>query len=336
MLFPKDRPIYPRLRTSFTRFEALVAELEAEQTTGCLRLEFPGFGGWILFSEGEPIASLSREGATRHAGPAGARRINSRAEESGGTIEVYGLDEELVRVLAGCLDATPVYEGLSTDFANPDRLIARLREDGHTGHIDILLNGGRGEATILLQEGSILRAVLVSDGQTFAGPDVVQSIVQLSANLGATFNVYRAKEGGVAAQPEDEPEETPADPAELAEFWSEMLSRAERTVDRIATAGRFASTFSEVVAERGEHYEYFDASQSRFTYAGGVASFVGTPPADVSGELGACLLDTLARLAFRLKRADLESKVLADVSDLHFQHPEIAERLPQRAQALVS
>jgi hypothetical protein len=178
--------------------------------------------------------------------------------------------------------------------------------------------------------------MLVSDGQTFGGPDVVQSIVQLAANLGAVFNVYRAAAPApAAALPTAEPELPPADPVELASFWSEMLSRAERTVDRIAP-GRFAEAFTEVVAERGASYPYLSPESASFSYREGVASFAGSPPADVSGELGTCLLDTLARLSFRLKRADLESRVLADVSDLHVRHPEIADRLPLRTQALVS
>jgi hypothetical protein len=332
MLFPKDRPIYPRLRTSFTRFDALMADLESEQATCCLHTDFPGFSGWILFKGGEPIGSLAREGSQRHTGPSAARRIHSRSEQPGGTIEVYGLEDELIGTLVGCIDAVPMYEGLSTDFANPDRLIARLREDGHSGHIDIVLNSSRGEATILFENGNILRAVLLADGHTFAGPDVVQSIVQLAANLGATFNVYKSAVAAAVAAVANDP---PPDPAELSSFWSEMLSRAERTVDKIAP-GRFAETFKEVVGERGETFEYLEAAAANFGYAEGAATFKGTPPTDISAELGDALLDTLARLAFRLKRADLESKVLADVSDLHTRHPEMAERLPGRARALVS
>jgi hypothetical protein len=81
---------------------------------------------------------------------------------------------------------------------------------------------------------------------------------------------------------------------------------------------------------------YLDPKSGRFSYSGGVARFEGEAPADISADLGNCLLDTLARLSFRLKRADLESRVLADVSDLHTQHPEMAHHLPLRAQALVS
>jgi hypothetical protein len=335
MLFPKDRPMYPRLLTSFTRFDALIAELENASATCCLHTEFVGLQGWIFFGQGEPLGSLAREGTARHTGPQAARRIHSRADHAGGVLGVYGLEEDVARLLAGCIDAAPVYEGLSTDFASPDRLIARLREDGHSGHIDITLSDGRGEGLVLLDGGAVVKAMLVSDGQTFAGPDVIQSIVQLAANLGAVFNVYRTGAVAAGAGAPAEQAGPPADPADLAMFWSEMLSRAQRTVDRIAP-GRFAEAFAEVMAERGDGYPYLAPDAGNFSYRDGAAAFAGDPPADVSGELGDCLLDTLARLAFRLKRADLESRVLADVSDLHMRHPDMAERLPQRAQALVS
>jgi len=335
MLFPKDRPIYPRLRTSFVRFDALIADLEDDRVTCCLHAEFSGLSGWILFHEGEPAGSLAREGSTRHTGPTAARRIHTRAAQPGGTIEVYALEPGVVRSLAATIESVPLYEGLSTDFANPDRLLARLREDRHSGHIDIILDNGRGEGTILLEDGEVVRAVLLSDGRTFAGPDVIQSIVQLAANHGAVFNVYRAAGAGghTPGRPSSAP--PPPDIDELSGFWSEMLARAERTVDQLAP-GRFAETFAEVVSERAAAVPYLEPHAGRFTYGDGVARFEGEPPADISGELGTCLLDTLARLSFRLKRADLESRVLAEISELHTLHPEMAHHFPLRAQALVS
>ena len=61
MLFPKDRPIFPVLRTSFTKFDVLVDELANEGVTGCLAGTFAGGEGAILFLDGSPAASLFTE-----------------------------------------------------------------------------------------------------------------------------------------------------------------------------------------------------------------------------------------------------------------------------------
>ncbi|MGD9933923.1 MAG: hypothetical protein AB7T37_09395 [Dehalococcoidia bacterium] len=337
MLFPKDRPIFPVLRTSFTKFDVLVDELANEGVTGCLHGTFAGCDGAILFLDGSPAASLFNEGPKRFTGPEAARKIHAAAGRPGGLIEVYGLEEAVLQGLVRGLDAVPLYENLSTDFASPDRLFARLREDGHSGHVDVHLAQGKGEAVIMFEDGSIVRAVLVSEGKTYAGLEVADSIVQLAANHGATLSVYRMAPGaeapGVTAMP---PPPQPIDPADLADFWTEMLTRAERVIDGIGGPGRFEESFNEVVAERGTIYPYLSPESRQFGFVGGAAMFSGEPPEDVSGVLDECLLDTLARLAFRLKRADLESRVLSEVADLHERHPEFAAHLPMRARSLAS
>ncbi|MCA9829237.1 MAG: hypothetical protein R3B97_06080 [Dehalococcoidia bacterium] len=336
MLFPKDRPIFPVLRTSFTRFDILIDELASEGATGCLAGTFAGCEGAILFLNGTPAASLFSEGTKRFTGPEAARKIHAAAGKPGGLIEVYGLEEAVLQGLVRGLDAVPLYENLSTDFASPDRLFARLREDGHSGHVDVHLASGNGEAMIMFEEGSIVRAVLVSEGKTYAGVDVADSVVQLAANHGATLSVYRTATEAVPESSPMPPPPAPIDPADLATFWTEMLTRAERVIDGIGGPGRFEESFNEVVAERGTIYPYLSPDARLFGFVGGAAMFSGEPPDDVSGVLDECLLDTLARLAFRLKRADLESRVLAEVADLHERHPEFAAHLPARARSLAS
>lgn len=337
MLFPKDRPIFPVLRTSFTKFDVLVDELASDGVTGCLAATFAGAHGAILFENGSPAASVFTEGTKRSTGPEAARKIHAAAGKPGGMLEVYALEEAVVQGLVRGLDAVPLYENLSTDFASPDRLFARLREDGHTGHVDVRLAQGKGDAVIMFEAGSIIRAVLVSEGRTYAGVEVADSIVQLAANHGATLSVYRTVEAPAAGSgPAMPPPPQPIAADQLSAFWTEMLTRAERVIDGIGGPGRFEESFHEVVAERGTIYPYLSPEARLFGFVGGAAIFSGEPPEDVSGVLDECLLDTLARLAFRLKRADLESRVLAEVSDLHEQHPEFAAHLPVKARALAS
>ncbi len=132
MLFPKDRPIFPVLRTSFTKFDALIDELATDGATGCLSAVFQGSNGAILFLDGTPAASVFHEAAKRFTGPEAARKIHAAATRPGGMIEVYALDEQVLQSLVRGLDAVPLYENLSTDFASPERLFAR-RGCGHGG-----------------------------------------------------------------------------------------------------------------------------------------------------------------------------------------------------------
>jgi hypothetical protein len=128
----------------------------------------------------------------------------------------------------------------------------------------------------------------------------------------------------------------PAASDEVLEFWSEMLCQAEDVVDGVGGDGRFAAAFKEVLVEKAAEYPYLDPFAAEFDYREGKATYQGEPPADFSEALGDCLHDTIARLAFRLKRADLESRVRSQLSGMYERHERMIEHLSFSTQALVS
>ncbi len=403
MLFPKDKPLHVNLDTSFVVFPALLEYLVARRFSGCLRMELGDFEGTLFFGAGEVLDCGVEEGAQRLSGAPAQAAMVERSRAHGGRIDTFNLSPDLVTLLGQLVGGEPIFRDLSTEFANPDRLLTKLKEQGHTGYIEVSLSEGRGEGVIFLRDGAYVEAVLQSESQTYSGLPVVESIVQGAANLGAVFNVYRAVPAGAvtqAPQPaplavavpaamappppwapvpatlDDSPgplpaplstatlaplaetgpaptqlhmitphpafaaarqaEQTADNSDEVLAFWSEMLSKAEGAVDRLSSEGRFATAFKEVLVEKAASFPYLDPFAAEFDYRDGKVTFAGEPPADLPEALGDCLHDTIARLAFRLKRADLETRVRAELSEMYDQHASMIDRFSPSTQALVS
>ena len=367
MMLPKDRPLYTNLGTSFTDFDQLLAELKGTRATGYINVTFPDYEGIILLSAGDVVNALEQGEESRVSGSNARSAVLNRVRGKGGSISVYGLAPELVGLLSVLLESEVIYKSLETSFANPDRLVAKLRDDGHTGHLEFELPEGRGEGIIFMRSGQVIEAVLAHEGQASSGAPVAETIIQAAASYGATFHVYRAvssRPAAAVATPAaaalatpaaavERPSEAAALPANvtpiaktevppkadskaLLAFWSEMLARAEGAVDKLSSEGRFADAFREVLVEKASSYPYLDPFAAEFEYKGGQVVFHGPMPSDLSEALADCLQDTIARLAFRMKRADLESRVRAELSEMNWSHAAMIEGFSPTMQALVS
>ncbi len=360
MMLPTEHALFTNLSTSFADFDGLLAELLAGAVNGYVRVTFPGYDAVVLLDGGRVVRSFEEHGEDETSDIAVAG-VATRARTKGGHLSVYPLQPRFVSYLAGMARSSALHRGLSTVFANPDRLLLKLREDGHTGHLSVTLEGGRGAGMVFLQAGEIVEAVLKNETQAVSGIEVAEMVVQAAANYGASFSVFQAEQiaqalaGDGAATVSVTGSTGPADDASTGEteatpnaaasdvsktdilnFWSEVFSRSEGVVDGLSASGRFSTALKEVLVEKAGDYPYLDPFAADFSYADGMATFGGELPADLSEALGDCLHDTLARLAFRLRRADIETRVHASLAELGERYVETISHFSPSTQALVS
>jgi hypothetical protein len=84
--------------------------------------------------------------------------------------------------------------------------------------------------------------------------------------------------------------------------------------------------FREVLVARAAAFPFLDPFAAEFEYADGTITFDGPLPGDFSKAVGVCLGDTVAKLAFQLRRADLESRVRSKLAGLSEKHAAVIER----------
>ncbi len=335
MMFPKDSVVHGGLSTSFTSFDSLLGDLAARRHTGFVEVLHRGYTGLLFLSEGEVVNAWVEQEDGRGTGKVAARSVAERAAEKNGMINVYGARPDMVLLLHRLTDSRPLFRDLTSAFTSLDRLVAKLRDDGLTGYIEVEVgNGHRGY--IYLAGGEPVETVYTAEGRTVTGHAAMDGIMRDVATSDGTFSVY--VEGSRDPAAEQPPVMQPATPAAVAPseaegrreevigFWDDVLQSVEETVDSLAKPGRFVLAFKEVLVARAVTYPFLDPFAAEFEYAGGKITFDGPLPAEFSKALGDCLSDAISKLAFQLKRTDLEGRVRARLAHVAARHAAIVER----------
>ncbi len=336
MIFPKERAVYENLNTSFTIFPELIADLLSQRLTGYVQLRGPAFEGTVFLDRGVVLNAVARRGGRAVTGVDALRAIEERAAERGGGIGVYTLAPGVATMLAAIVDSEALYKDLSSSFTSLDRLIAKLRTEGHTGYIEIAGPDGGEFGFIFLNQGDPIEGVLCANGHSQTGAAIVPRLIDAVANMEATFHVYRAVAPADAEASDAEPvavaaagaapapaaEEAPASfaprPADSAaerqeqiELWQELLSRVELVVDQLGGKGTFATAFRRSLVAQAGRFPFLDPFAAEFEYSNGVLELHGPLDPELSLGAGTCLSETIAALGQQLRRGDLEQQIRA-------------------------
>ena len=324
MILPKERSVYANLNTSFTSFSELLADQQEQGLSGFVRLTFPGYQGALFLVGGQVISALEECGEDRLVGSAAAAAIAEKANAKNGTLNVDAAPGDVVELVARVLDARPLYKDLTSAFTSLERLFTKLQQDALTGYVEIILPGDDGTAMVLFQNGEPIESVFSSATESLTGLDARSAVVQSVAALGGTFNVYRVPGQDEPALPK--PVASISDSSPLLAFWSEVCAGIESVADGLGTPGRFRMALREVLVSRANTYPFLDPFAAEFEYKDKAILFEGPLPAEFSKALGACLGDTVAKLAFQLKRADFEERVRTQLAGTSEKHAAVIER----------
>ena len=335
MLIPRDHPVYESLNTSFTDFGGLLKDLGRRQLSGCLEVVSDELRGAILFNGGQPLNAFCEAAGRRTTGIKAADAVAHRAAGPDAVINVYALAPALAELVAASLDGELVYGGLSTAFTSLDRLLEKLQQEAHSGYLELDLAGG-GQAAIFLANGTVVDAAFWASNMHSSGAAATTEIMGLAAAEGATCNVYRlaAARAAAAGGPSPAPAASVASTLEGGDVlgvWEEILAGTEQVVDGLSRPGQFVTAFKEVLVDRADIYPFLDPFAADIEYRDGKVVFHGQVPEELSEALSACLSDALAKLAFQLRRADLESRVRAQHAGLYERHSSVIERFHLRA-----
>lgn len=352
MLLPRNEPVFDGLRTSFLRFDGLLSELRNDALCGFVSVEFAEYSGAILVDFGEAISATEVAGGVETHGAAALKSIVARACEPGGMVGVFRLSSGFVQLAATVGTGSPVYRDLSSTFTSIERLVSKLREDQFDGYIEATYSAPADHGLIFMRAGDVSEAVFERESDIETGSEAVERIIAEANEREATYDVYHTGvPARITTRLSDEAPRQPgpagASPASVKPaaipasgplaIWSEILRRAEDVVDGLSQKGVFATALQEAFKERAKAYPYLDPTVAQFAYREGVATFHGEPvPDSLPDALANSLQDAIARLAFRLKRSDIESRVRAELSEVRSRHSAALLGFPASARALVS
>ncbi|HSB70577.1 MAG TPA: hypothetical protein VLT62_14725 [Candidatus Methylomirabilis sp.] len=295
MIFPKGQVVYEHLNTSFTRLDAMLEELKADNFTGYVQLNAPEYLGLVLLNGGSIASAMEEGGGQRRNGGGAIEGILAKGRERDGLVSVFRVSPEMAHLLSHASRSQVVYKDLTSDLTSLDRLISSLQGRRHSGCIEVQLSKGRETATIFLLEGKVLEITWYHQGTASAGPTVLDQLIRVAAAEGALFTVYSVD------TTQREPETSAPQGhvrQEQVSLWQEVLKAAEGSVDPLARTGTFLTTFKRTCIDLADAYPFLDPFAAEFEYRDGQIRYDGEASAVAFNQgLSRCLAQCLRTLA---------------------------------------
>ncbi len=134
MFIPRGKAVHENLASSYVLVDALVEDLCEGGFSGIVEVVLRNTDSHVIIDRGSVAAVIEQR---EHAGDSKGVRLfsitveelASRSRGERGRISVYSFPAGATAALAGLVDAEPLYTALSTDFADLERMIAKLRRE---------------------------------------------------------------------------------------------------------------------------------------------------------------------------------------------------------------
>lgn len=191
MRVPKGKPVHENLGTSYVKVGALLADLQVRQFTGSVHIGFRGYDAHVFIDAGSIIGALEQSETTFRTGSDAIDGLLVRSEHRDGTVSIYEHSAETVEALAGIVDGQPVYEGLSSDFTDLDKLIRKLATDRDAiWYVEVIAAEDLGVGVVHIHAGQPDGIYSPQDGDTLSGQAALKAMLEVADAFGAVYNVY--------------------------------------------------------------------------------------------------------------------------------------------------
>jgi hypothetical protein len=325
VILPKGEAIYEDLNTSFTDIDELMLDLRSNAHTGYVQIGYWQYSAILFMDSGTVINAVEEsEDGKKTTGRRAVMNILEKTKQKDGTVSVYTLEPDMVTALAGVVKSKIVYGDLTTEFTDLEKLIGKLRDEAHTGFIEVTMNGGKGNGVILLRAGDPIQTILSTNGHVTSGNGALPTIVHAAANAGATFNVHRTPIDEALA----ESNEIMAgfDLPDLVSVWGKLIAKAEETVSSELGEQVFLNAFKDTLIDKADKYPFLDPFAAEFKYGKGKIKYTGSSATPFSEAVADCLTTTIARLDNANPEIDFRAAVRSQMGSLRKRYVKMIER----------
>lgn len=332
MRVPKGTPVHENLSTSYVKVGALLADLQVREFTGYVHIGLRGYDAYVFIDGGAIIGALEQTETTFRTGSEAVDGLLVRSEQRDGTVSIFEHATQTIQALSGIIDGEPVYQGLSSDFTDLDKLIRTLsRERDTTYYVEVVATEQLGVGVIHVHGGQPDGVYAPLDSPTLAGAEAMKTMLEVAEAFGATFNVFSAPAAVASAPASDAVEEqrrlsvvptapvaAPAPPAPppppafepapveeaditpLVLLMSDVVATIESAVVGREGSSGFAIELRAGQLDVADRYPFLDPFAAEFEYHAGEIAFVGAvDPADFAAGLGEALHVAVAGLSRR-------------------------------------
>lgn len=292
MIFPRGEVVHKNLSTAYTDLSALLETLKLEGFYGAIEIDFPEGRGFLFLDHGEVINGeiQTETDSERVIGRDTVNLLLHLSKQKDGVVSIYRLLPEQVTLIANSLDHEILFKELSTQFIHLDQFLLKLKEEKHTGFIEVMSKEHQSMGVLFMEDGEPVEMFTTpKTGPSIFGRMSIPIFIENATKQGALFNVY-GKRGETPAiqgvvrneQKEFQADQNLTDQAEKGDDWKELLflvkeflSNSERLVDSLSSKGTFKKAFKKALIDRSEEYGFLDPFAGEFEYENGTIRFTG-------------------------------------------------------------
>jgi hypothetical protein len=350
MRVPKGKPVHEGLNTSYVNVGALLADLQVNNFTGYVEVLMTNYEAYVFIDAGAIIGALEQTEATARVGSEAINGLLVQAQQPGGKVSIYQHASKTVQAIAGIVDSRAVHQGLSSEFTDLDRLVAKLRRDRDADwYVEVIVGEERGVGIIFIEGGEPDGVYSPTSGTMVTGAPALAAMSEAAESFSAVFDVYSATTVQAEEEPPKEPEAVSAAAAKAEEapstrlpdtavgldadsdalaplvvLMSEVVSAIEHVVTARDGAGSFAIELRAGQLEVAEAYPFLDPFAAEFEYHAGEIAFVGNVDAEeFAVGLGEALHVTVSALARRdgVEGEKLRQRIADALAELYESRP---------------
>lgn len=292
---PRGRAVYKELKSSFIRVEKLLEDLSKNGFSGVVEMIGLKHEAEILLDNGQ-VANVRLRGEAPEIGCRLLGKVVRLAEEENLLISTYKLPPESVVFFSSFLESETVYENLSSEFADPAKLIAKFEQENGEFCLEAIFSKNLGSGLLFIHDGHVVEAVLYLLGKDLStGGPAVGGVVDGVRELGAVMNVYR---GRISV----EHHEAPVPKAEIfledvRVVCEQILHRFRALAAETAKKIQFDTFFREACLSMADRFPFLDPFAAELNYRGERLELATSEPArSVVEGLLSCVGEMVRRL----------------------------------------
>ena len=268
MLYPQGKTVIGDLKTAFVNIDGVLQELKNEQFTGYVKISSENYDGLVIYENGSAVESVEdySDGRPRVEGAEAMNNVIAKTKEGGGLLNIQELPSNVIDMMLRAIHSKVVYKDLLSEFTQIKNLLVTLKTKQITGHVEIEMNDGAGEAFIFLEDGKLIESLFSSgDGTTFSGKKGLAKILEVANEVGYVMNVFQAesKEFGRdnldLGSEKDDTAPAVEDPSELLEIFEKMVQSVDQSLQRMLGKNKFREAFLQAVNQKTADYPFLES-----------------------------------------------------------------------------
>ena len=192
MFIPRGKLIHDNLATSYVLIEPLVEDLQEGGFSGLVEVVLSDSDNFIVLTGGKVGIVIQKTG--ENFGHITLDELARQARRERGRVAVSAYPRTTAAIVAGRMNAQPLYSGLSTEFTDTEKMIGKLvREVDREWFIEVNTESNL-HALIHLFEGrcEIISSVNEGEAAAFDGTPALEALLRDCRRARGTFDVFLA------------------------------------------------------------------------------------------------------------------------------------------------